>query len=93
MLAPVGCGLGPRSGAWATLCVEEGRLGPRSAGLTPASVPPAWSPGHVCLSGTMGLGAVLCCLLAVSPAGPVGICHPDAPPRAASWPTFTLNPP
>ena len=59
-LASVGCGLGPRSGAWAALCVEEGRQGPRSPGLTPASVPPAWSPGHVCPSGAMGLWARCC---------------------------------
>lgn len=33
--ASVGCRPGPRSGAWAALCVEEGRQGPRSPGPTP----------------------------------------------------------
>lgn len=32
--ASVGCRPGPESGAWAALCVEEGRQGPRSPGLT-----------------------------------------------------------
>lgn len=35
MPASVWCRPGPRSGAWAALCVEEGRQGPRSPGPTP----------------------------------------------------------
>lgn len=76
MLASLGCGPGPRSGAWAALCVEEGRQGPRSLGPTPSFSPSsslleaqATCAHHVCMRLQ---GPVLCCLLAVSPGGPVG---------------------